>query len=147
MPRTFLQIIHEFSIQTYFFMQYPRSTKNRSNNLFIGILHQGIGVIYVAEIFTWTQGGYPRSCMGENGAKIITPQRCPSVFQGHPSNFKVTWDKTSPILTQIGHFRTIGRSQLSNPSDWPCWRSSVKYQGHTAKKNRIFWPKLGVSGL
>ena len=37
---------------------------------------------------------------------------CPFVFQGHPSNFKV--------LPQIGHFRTIGRSQLSNPSDLPC---------------------------
>ena len=48
-------------------------------------------------------------------------ERCPIVFQGHPSNFKVTWDKTSPILTQIGHFRTIGRSQLSNPSDLPCY--------------------------
>ena len=48
-------------------------------------------------------------------------ERCPIVFQGHPSNFKVTRDKTSPILTQIGHFRTIGRSQLSNPSDLPCW--------------------------
>ena len=47
-------------------------------------------------------------------------KRCPIVFQGHPSNFKVTWDKTSPILTQIGCFRTIGRSQLSNPSDLPC---------------------------
>ena len=47
-------------------------------------------------------------------------ERCPIVFQGHPSNFKVTQDKTSPILTQIGHFRTIGRSQLSNPSDLPC---------------------------
>ena len=47
-------------------------------------------------------------------------ERCPIVFQGHQSNFKVTWDKTSPILTQIGHFRTIGRSQLSNPSDLPC---------------------------
>ena len=47
-------------------------------------------------------------------------KRCPIVFQGHPSNFKVTWDKTSPILTQIGRFRTIGRSQLSNPSDLPC---------------------------
>ena len=47
--------------------------------------------------------------------------RCPIVFQGHPSNFKVTWHKTSPILTQIGRFRTIGRSQLSNPSDLPCW--------------------------
>ena len=44
----------------------------------------------------------------------------PIVFQGHPSNLKVTWDKTSPILTQIGRFRTIGRSQLSNPSDLPC---------------------------
>ena len=47
-------------------------------------------------------------------------ERCPIVFQGHPSNFKVTRYKTSPILTQIGHFRTIGRSQLSNPSDLPC---------------------------
>ena len=26
-----------------------------------------------------------------------------------------------PILTQIGRFRTIGRSQLSNPSDLPCY--------------------------
>ena len=47
-------------------------------------------------------------------------KRCPIVNQGHPSNFKVTRDKTSPILTQIGRFRTIGRSQLSNPSDLPC---------------------------
>ena len=49
-------------------------------------------------------------------------ERCPIVFQGHPSNFKVTRDKTSPILTQIGRFRTIGRSQLSNPSDLPCFQ-------------------------
>ena len=47
-------------------------------------------------------------------------ERCPIVFQGHTSNLKVTRDKTSPILTQIGRFRTIGRSQLSNPSDLPC---------------------------
>ena len=47
-------------------------------------------------------------------------ERCPFVFQGHPSNFKVTRYKTSPILTQIGRFQTIGRSQLSNPSDLPC---------------------------
>ena len=53
-------------------------------------------------------------------------KRCPIVFQGHPSNFKVTGDKTSPILTQIGRFRTIGRSQLSNPSDLPCFRSTCK---------------------
>ena len=48
-------------------------------------------------------------------------KRCPIVFQGHLSNFKVTRDKTSSILTQIGRFRTIGRSQLSNPSDLPCF--------------------------
>ena len=48
-------------------------------------------------------------------------ERCPIVFRGHPSNFKVTRYKTSPILTQIGHFQTIGRSQLSNPSDLPCF--------------------------
>ena len=47
-------------------------------------------------------------------------ERYPIVFQGHPSNFKVTRYKTSPILTQIGCFWTIGRSQLSNPSDLPC---------------------------
>ena len=51
-------------------------------------------------------------------------EKCPIVFQGHPSNFKVTRDKTSPILTQIGRFRTKGRSQLSNPSDLPCWLCS-----------------------
>ena len=48
-------------------------------------------------------------------------ERCRIGFQGHPSNFKVTRYKTSPILTQIGHFRTVGRSQLSNPSDLPCF--------------------------
>ena len=47
-------------------------------------------------------------------------ERCPIVFQGHPSNLMVTRDKTSPILTQIRRFRTVGRSQLSNPSDLPC---------------------------
>ena len=48
-------------------------------------------------------------------------ERCHIVFQSHPSNFKVTRDKTSPLLTWIGRFRTIGRSQLSNPSDLPCF--------------------------
>ena len=62
----------------------------------------------------------------------IAKERCPIVFQGHPSNFKVTRNKTSPILTQIGHFRTIGRSQLSNPSDLPCSSSFNEFQGHTS---------------
>ena len=61
-------------------------------------------------------------------AKLETAkERCPIVFQGHPSNFKVTRDKTSPILTQIGRFRTIGRSQLSNPSDLPCLLSNCMW--------------------
>ena len=69
-------------------------------------------------------------------------RRCPIVFQGHPSTFKVTRDKTSPILTQIGHYRTIGRSQLSNPSDLPCFRSAWKIltladDTHSAYKMRI----------
>ena len=67
-------------------------------------------------------------------------EKCPIVFQGHPSNFKVTRYKTSTILTQIGRFRTIGRSQLSNPSDLPCSRWYVKLQGHTAKKIVNFDP-------
>ena len=67
-------------------------------------------------------------------------ERCPVVFQSHPSNSKVTRDQTSPILTQIAGFRTIGRSQLSNPSDLPCWGSSVKFLGHTAQKILEFDP-------
>ena len=54
-------------------------------------------------------------------------------FQGHT-------DKTSPILTQIGRFWTICRSQLSNPSDLPCSRSYIELQGHTALKIVDFDP-------
>ena len=93
-------------------------------------------------------------------------ERCPIVFQGHPSNFKVTRDKTSPISTQIGRFRTIGRSQLSNPSDLPCSPFShhriimkfsgvitmvksdvhAKGQGQRSRSQRST-PNLAVSGL
>ena len=58
-------------------------------------------------------------------------KRCPIVFQGHLSNFKVTRDKTSRILTEIGRFRTIGRSQLSNPSDLPCFLLNILYYSET----------------
>ena len=37
----------------------------------------------------------------------IVLKRCPIVFHGHLSNFKVTGDKKSPILTQIGRIRTV----------------------------------------
>ena len=71
-------------------------------------------------------------------------ERCPIVFQGHPSNFKVTRYKTSPILTQLGRFRTIGQSQLSNPSDLPCSRSSVKFQGHWGQKKSSILTQIGL---
>ena len=62
-------------------------------------------------------------------------ERCPIVFQGHPSNFKVTRYKTSQILTQIGHFPTVGRSQLSNPSDLPCSPNNSRKTPHTSLVN------------
>ena len=71
-------------------------------------------------------------------------KRCPIVFQGHPSNFKVTRDKISPILTQIGRFRTIGRSQLSNPSDLPCysrksiWKCRLEDGGHVVSTSMCY---------
>ena len=67
-------------------------------------------------------------------------ERCPIVFQGHPSNFKVTRYKTSPILTQIGRFLTIGRSQLSNPSDLPC--SSLVLKKVTSDYFNLWWPSF-----
>ena len=65
-------------------------------------------------------------------------KRCPIVFQGHPSNFKVTQNKTSPILTQIGRFRTIGRSQLSNPSDLPCLETYTSLKSTSDGSNQYF---------
>ena len=70
-------------------------------------------------------------------------KRCPIVFQGHPSNFKVTRDKTSPILTQIGRFRTIGRSQLSNPSDLPCFSNDYILHAIIIKPIHMFIFTLG----
>ena len=37
----------------------------------------------------------------------VAEKRCPIVFQGHPSNFKVTCLKKLSIFTQIGRFRTV----------------------------------------
>ena len=76
-------------------------------------------------------------------------ERCPIVFQGHPSNFKVTRYKTSPILTQIGRFRTIGRSQLSNPSDLPCFNGEFSFQVSSSINQTTWslltWKKLAFS--
>ena len=37
----------------------------------------------------------------------VAEKRCPIVFQGHPSNFKVTRDNISPISTRIECFWTV----------------------------------------
>ena len=37
----------------------------------------------------------------------VAKKRCPIVFQGQTSNYKVTRLKKSSILTQIGRFRTV----------------------------------------
>ena len=71
-------------------------------------------------------------------------ERCPIVFQGHLSNFKVTRYKTSPILTQIGHFRTVGRSQLSNPSDLPCLTDFRFFSCDQAALWMVFSVRLSV---
>ena len=68
--------------------------------------------------------------------KIETAKgRCPIVFQGDSSNFKVTRDQTSPILTQIGRFGTIGWSQLSNPSDLHC----LVCNGYLGNHAAVIW--------
>ena len=80
----------------------------------------------------------------------VAYKRCPIVFQGHPSNFKVTWLNKSLIFTQIGRFRTVTpvwihqwlrmmHNALSSMEEVPsCFsRSPVKLQGHAAQKSAI----------
>ena len=39
----------------------------------------------------------------------VAQKRCPVVFRDHPSNFKVTGDKKTPIWSKIGCFQTVTR--------------------------------------
>ena len=43
----------------------------------------------------------------------VAQKRCPIVFQGHLSNFKVKWGKEWPIMTRIGGFWTVTRVSIS----------------------------------
>ena len=83
----------------------------------------------------------------------VALKRCPIVFQGHPSNFKVARLLNSSNLTQIGHFRTVTPIWFTNGykmihKAWSIiekmpycfWGSSVKFLGHTAKKIVDFDP-------
>ena len=49
-------------------------------------------------------------------------KRCPIVFQGHPSTFKVTQDKKSPILTRIKRFRTVTSVSIH----WWIWNDAQR---------------------
>ena len=89
-----------------------------------------------------------------------TPKRCPVVFQGHPSNLKVTRDNKSPILTRIERFRTVTLVWIHR---W-LWNDAQTLKQHRrgallffkvihqilrshGAKNRPFWPEMSVSGL
>ena len=90
-----------------------------------------------------------------------TYKRCPIVFEGHLSNFKVARDEKSPILTQIERFRTVTTAWIHR---WPwndaqslTWhrRGALLFfdvihqisRSHRTKKNCRFLPELSVSGL
>ena len=87
-------------------------------------------------------------------------ERCPIVFQCHPSNFKVIRLKKSPILTKIEWFRTVTQAWIHQ---W-LWNNAQSLKQHRrhallffkvirqisrsrGTKNRRFWPELSVSGL
>ena len=89
-----------------------------------------------------------------------TWKRCPIVFQGHLSNFKVTRDNKSPILTRIERFRTVTSVWIH----WWLWNDAQSLKQHRRGallflkvirqisrshgiKNHWFWPELSVSGL
>ena len=90
----------------------------------------------------------------------VALKRCPIVFQGHPSNFKVTRLLKSSNLTQIGHFRTLTQvlihQWLWNDTESLKWnrRGALLFfevirqisRSHGSKNRRI-WPRLGVSRL
>ena len=87
-------------------------------------------------------------------------ERYPIVFQGHPSNFKVTQDNKSPILTRIERFRTVNSIWIHRwlQNDAQSLKQHRRgallfFQSHpsnfkvTREQNRRFWPELSVSGL
>ena len=91
----------------------------------------------------------------------IKLKKCPIVFQGHPSNFKVTRLKKIVAFDPNWAFPDCN-SNLKSPMGTKCYtklgssieempycfaRSSVKFQGRTPLKIRRIWPRLGVSGL
>ena len=56
--------------------------------------------------------------------------RCPIVFQGHLSNFKVTRDKKLPILTWIEYYRIVTPVWIH----WWLWNNAQS----------LMWPRRGA---
>ena len=93
-----------------------------------------------------------------NDAQSLTYKKCPFVFQGHPSTFKVTREKKLPTLTRIGCLRTVTPVWIHRWiwNDAQTWcsieevtyhfsRSSIKCQGHTGWKSdnlNPIWARL-----
>ena len=81
----------------------------------------------------------------------VVKKRCPIVFQGHLSNFKVARDKKAAILTRIECFRTVTHGFEKMHKAWRsiekvpyCFpRSSMKFQGHMGLKIANFDPNWG----
>ena len=87
-------------------------------------------------------------------------KRCPIVFQGHPSNCKVTRLKKLSVLTQIRRFRTVtpvwihqwlrndAQSLKQHRRGTLLFFKVIRQIARSrVSKNHWFWPKLGVSGL
>ena len=71
-------------------------------------------------------------------------------FQGHTAkkifNFDPDWafpDCNSSLKFTNGYEMMHKAWSSIEEVPYCFWRSSVKFQGHSAKKNRRFWPKLG----
>ena len=106
----------------------------RSALLFFKVNRQIFKVIRLKKLSILTQVGCFRTVTPVwihqwiwNDAQSFKQRRRGALFfQGHPSNFEVTQDKKSLILTQIERFQTV---------------TSIKFQGHTGQKNcRFFYP-------
>ena len=92
--------------QWIFFQLRPSSSNNTSFRLSVGPSVTPFWQCFCHRIILKISGVITIG-RSDVHAKGQVQKRCPIVFQGHPSNFKVTRLKKSSILTQIGHFRTV----------------------------------------
>ena len=90
----------------------------------------------------------------------VASERCPIILQGNPPNVKVTQDKNTPILTQIGCFRIVTPVWI-HPRRWHDAHSLKQHRRGVllffevireisrslGTKNGRFWPQLSISRL